>query len=187
MERFFQGKDRVHQTMRRLVERLDRAGIAYAILGGLALNVHGYRRVTTDVDVLLSAEGFEEFRRLFVPETYEPTPRRPRRFTDHQNGVTLDILIAGRFPGSGQPGPMAFPDPAQVSERTENICYVNLVTLVELKLAASRWRNFADVVELVRNNGLDESFQERLHPSVRRDYIECLEEKRREDEYEAQG
>jgi hypothetical protein len=26
---------------------------------------------------------------------------------------------------------------------------------------------------------------EQLHPSVRRDFIECLEEKRRKDEYEA--
>jgi hypothetical protein len=32
---------------------------------------------------------------------------------------------------------------------------------------------------------LDESFQEQLHSSVRGDFIECLEEKRREDEYEA--
>ena len=30
-----------------------------------------------------------------------------------------------------------------------------------------------------------ESFQARLHPAVHRDYLECLEEKRREDEYEA--
>ena len=30
----------------------------------------------------------------------------------------------------------------------------------------------------------DEAFKEKLHPSVQPDYIECLEEKRREDEYE---
>ena len=41
------------------------------------------------------------------------------------------------------------------------------------------------MVELIRHNQLDESFGERLHPSVRGDYVECLEEKRREDEYEA--
>jgi hypothetical protein len=41
------------------------------------------------------------------------------------------------------------------------------------------------VVHLIRANDLDESFQGKLDPSVRRDFIECLEEKRREDEYEA--
>ena len=55
------------------------------------------------------------------------------------------------------------------------------------KLAARRHQDFADVVNLIHFNGLDESFAERLHPSLRRDYIECLEEKRREDEYEARN
>ena len=38
---------------------------------------------------------------------------------------------------------------------------------------------------MIRFNDLDESFADRLHESVRQDYIECLEEKRREDEYDA--
>ncbi len=62
--------------------------------------------------------------------------------------------------------------------------HVNLPTLIQLKLAARRYRDFGDVVELIRQNELDESFAEQLHASVRRDYIECLGEKRREDEYE---
>jgi hypothetical protein len=32
---------------------------------------------------------------------------------------------------------------------------------------------------------LDESFLPQLHPSVHQDFIECLEQKRREDEYNA--
>ena len=76
--------------------------------------------------------------------------------------------------GSPSPIPVSIPGPS-----------VNLATLVELKLAARRWRDFADVVELIRFNNLDESFANRLHLSVRADYIECLEEMRREDEYEA--
>jgi hypothetical protein len=40
-------------------------------------------------------------------------------------------------------------------------------------------------VNLIRANQLDESLQDKLHPSVRGDYSECLEEKRREDEYDA--
>jgi hypothetical protein len=68
-----------------------------------------------------------------------------------------------------------------------NIRFVNLETLIQLKLAARRYQDFADVVSLIRAHDLDESFADRLHPSVRRDYIECLEEKRREDEYEARN
>lgn len=45
--------------------------------------------------------------------------------------------------------------------------------------------NLGDVVNLIRIHNLDESYQDKLHPSLHSDYIECLEEKRREEEYEA--
>ncbi|MGH7174547.1 MAG: hypothetical protein ACRELG_30130, partial [Gemmataceae bacterium] len=112
-------------------------------------------------------------------------PGRSRRFVDRGNAVTLDILVTGMYPGSGKPGPIAYPDPVAVRERIDNIEVVNLPTLIQLKLAARRYQDFADVVSLIRIHQLDESFADRLHSSVRSDYIECLEEKRREEEYEA--
>jgi hypothetical protein len=187
LERFFMAKDQVHKTLKRVVRHLSKAKIAYAVLGGMALSAHRYRRATTDVDVLLTAEGLDAFRGKYLDKNYDQAPRRPRRFVDRLNGVTIDMLVTGRFPGSGQPGPIAFPDPTIAGQEIDGIRYVNLISLVELKLAARRWRDFADVVELIRFNELDESFLDKLHPSVRRDFIECLEEKRREDEYEAQG
>jgi hypothetical protein len=186
IDMFFQGKDPVHQTMRRAVRRLERTGIAYAIIGGMALNAHHYERTTKDVDLLLTAEGLGAFCAKFVGKHYDRVAGRPRRFVDRVNGVTIDVLVTGRFPGTGKPGPIAFPDPSSVSEIIEEHSVVNLATLVQLKLAARRWRDFADVVELIRFNSLDESFRNKLHPTVHRDFIECLEEKRREDEYEAQ-
>src|SRR5438067_5319423 len=109
IDMFFQGRDPVHQTMRRLVKRLEKAGIPYAIVGGMAVYAHHYRRTTDDVDVLLTPEGFAEFRRLFVPKHYDTLPRRSRRFVDRLNDVTLDVLVTGFFPGSGKPGPIVYP------------------------------------------------------------------------------
>jgi hypothetical protein len=185
IDMFFQGTDPVHRTMAHVVEKLEQAGIPYAIVGGMAVNAHKYERTTRDVDVLLTREGFEDFLQRFVPGDFEPLPNRPRRLRDRTTEVTFDVLVTGLFPGTGQPGPIAYPDPAAVRETIEQKCVVNLPTLIELKLAARRHRDFGDVVELIRFNDLDETFQEKLHPSVRRDYIECLEEKRRDDEYEA--
>ena len=181
---FFEGTDKVHQTMRRVAEKLESAGIAYAIVGGMAVNAHRHARTTGDVDFLLTSGGMDTFRRLYVGGDFDPVPGRPRRFTDRANGVTFDILITGLFPGSGKPGPIAYPDPADVSERIADRRVVNLTTLIQLKLAARRYQDFADVVNLIGVHNLDESFLDRLHPSVRGDFIECLEEKRREDEYE---
>jgi hypothetical protein len=170
--------------MRRIAGVMEKSGIPYAIVGGMAVKSHGYRRTTDDVDFLVTAEGFARFRAIASSEEIESVPGRPRRFLDSINGITFDLLVTGRFPGSGDPGPVAYPDPSSVSQVIENVTVIDLKTLVQLKLAATRHQDFADVVNLIRFNNLDESFQDQLHPSVRKDYIECLEEKRREDEYE---
>jgi hypothetical protein len=180
---FKQGRDPVPATMRRLVRRLERAGITHAVMGGMAVFAHGHERLTNDVDVLLTRAGLEEFRRRFVPKCYEQNPKRSRRFVDKKDGVTVDILVTGLYPGRGDPGPVAFPDPEAVREPIKKIHYINLATLIQLKLAARRHQDFADVVNLIAVHDLDESFADQLHPTLRRDYIECLEEKRREDEY----
>lgn len=180
---FHQGNDPAHVTLRRLVKRLDKANIVHAVMGGMAVYVHGHRRLTDDVDVLMTREGLAEFRRRFVPKHYEPVLGRSRRFNDKKNGVALNILVAGLFPGRGDPGPIAFPDPASVREEIEQIHYINLRTLIELKLCAHRYQDFADVVNLISTHDLDETFLDHLHSSVHQDFIECLEEKRREEEY----
>jgi hypothetical protein len=104
---------------------------------------------------------------------------------DRANDVTIDILVTGLFPGTGKPGPISYPNPTEVGQTIDKIRVLNLVTLVQLKLAARRYQDFADVVNLIRSNNLEESFTKDLHPSVHGDFIECLEEKRREEDYEA--
>jgi hypothetical protein len=184
---FFQKKDPVHATMKRLARRLDKAGISYALMGGMAVNAHRYVRTTGDVDFLLTPEGFALFKRLFVPRYYERLPQAPRKFRDRKSKVKVDILLIGLYPGSGKPGPIAFADPTVVCETIDRYNVVDLLTLIQLKLAARRHRGFADVVELIRFNNLDESYGKKLRPSVWSDFIECLEEKRREDEYKARA
>lgn len=180
---FFQKRSPQHQTMRRLARRLKKAGIPYAIMGAMAVNAHGAERTTRDVDVLFTADGLKRFREEFIGENYEPIQGRSRRFMDRQSGVTVDCLVTGGYPGTGKPGPVTFPDPAEASQEIEKISVLRLVPLIQLKLAARRFYDFGDVVFLIRIHDLDESFQDQLHPSVHQDFIECLEEKRREDEY----
>lgn len=183
IDMFFQKKDPVYKTMRQLTKRLEKAKIPYAVVGGMAVNVHRYHRTTADVDILVTQESLQNFKKLFGTKEYRLLPKQTKRFVDRSTKVTVDFLIAGFYPGSGKPGPISYPDPAEVSEVIEKVRVIDLATLIQLKLAARRHRDFGDVVELIRFNELDESFGRKLHPSVRRDYIECLEEKRREDEY----
>jgi hypothetical protein len=185
LDMFYQEKDPVFKTMNRVVKRLEKAKIPYAVVGGMAVFKQGHRRATNDVDILLTPESLEEFRKRFVPKYYEPVPRHPRRFTDKKDRITIDFLVTGAFPGSGEPGPISYPDPTQVSETIGNVQVLDLPTLVQLKLAARRYYDFGDVVSLIRVRNLDESFLDKLHPTLHRDFVECLEEKRREDKYNA--
>ena len=98
---FFLGQGDVHHAMAKLARTLDEAGIPYAVAGVMALNEHGYRRVTVGVDVLLTREGLDALKQLVLRRGYV------------ENGVAIDILIAGEYPGDSKPKPIAFPDPAQ--------------------------------------------------------------------------
>ena len=53
---FFDGSDRVHQTMRRVAARLRESGIPYAIVGGMAVNAYRHER-TTGIWISFSPRG----------------------------------------------------------------------------------------------------------------------------------
>lgn len=43
-------------SVERVVEALNRGGVRYLIVGGLAVNAHGYERMTRDIDLVLRLE-----------------------------------------------------------------------------------------------------------------------------------
>lgn len=72
------------------------------------------------------------------------------------NGVKIDVLIVGDYPGDGSPKPVSFPAPEAVREGHDgSVPYVNLVSLLELKIAsgmtaAHRLQDLADAIQLIR-------------------------------------
>ena len=174
---FFMGESDVQHALERLTGLLEADGIPYAILGGMALNAYGYRRVTVDVHVLLNREGLEAFTSKHLGLGYVQRSPGGKSLRDTENGVRIDVLLAGEFPGDGRPKPVAFPDPAIAAVRGERIALLPLPALVELKLASGmtaphRLRDLADVLELVRILRLPADFGDGLAPFVRAKYQE---------------
>jgi hypothetical protein len=185
IDRFFAGRSEVHRTMRSLAQRLDKASVAYAVYGGMAVNAHGHQQTTDDVDILLTPEGLRQFREE-LERWYQPTRfRQGRRFLDRANGVPIDVVVSGHCPGMRRPGSIQYPDPTHVSQTLKSVRYVNLVWLIQLKLATARYRDLGDVAALIAVHGLDESYMANLPPSLHPSFINCLEEYRREAQYEA--
>ena len=64
----------VQLDLSKLSRLLDQAGIPYAVIGAMALNEYGYRRVTVDVDILLTREGLEALRTRALGHGYALVP-----------------------------------------------------------------------------------------------------------------
>ena len=174
---FFMGTADVQRALVTLTRSLDELQIPYAIVGALALNEYGYERVTADVDVLLTREGLDGFKQRFLGRGYVEKFPGSRGLRDTENNVTIDVVIAGDYPGDGKPKPISFPDPALVAERGERVRLLPIVNLIELKLASGmsaphRLRDLADVLELIRVCGLPADLESRLDASVREKYRE---------------
>jgi hypothetical protein len=171
------GEAEVQHALVKLTRILDEAGIPYAIAGAMALNEYGYRRVTTDVDVLLTRDGLAELKNRVLGRGYVEKFAGSKGLRDVENGVSIDVLLAGDYPGDGKPKPVVFPDPATVPLHGERARFLPITTLIDLKLASGlsaphRLRDLADVLELIRAARLDRDLDEKLDPSVRAKYLE---------------
>jgi hypothetical protein len=176
-ERFFMKTGKVHQAAGALAERLHAAHIPYAIVGAMALGAHGYERATSDVNLLLTREGLDKFKALYLGCGYVEKFAGSKGLRDAENGVNIDILLAGEFPGDGRPKPVMFPDPAVTAVDGERFCILSLPKLVELKLASGmtaphRLKDLADVLELIKAANLPESLASQLNVYVREKYSE---------------
>ncbi len=175
--RHFDQRSAVHAALRKVTERLNRLGVSYAVVGGMALFRHGFRRFTEDIDILVTRDGLKTIHRELEGLGWRPPFTGSKNLRDTEHGVRVEFIVAGDYPGDGKPKPVAFPDPATVAEEHDGIHWLELTALVELKLAsgmtgAARLRDLADVQELIRLLALPAEFGEQLNPFVRDRYAE---------------
>src|SRR5687767_7283919 len=116
MGAYFVDSSPLQKAARELAQRLTELGIDYAIAGALCLAAHGVVRATEDVDVLITKEGLTRFKEKWLGRGYLDLRPGGKAVRDTVNGVKIDFLITGDFPGDGKPKPISFPDPVTVGE-----------------------------------------------------------------------
>jgi hypothetical protein len=128
------------------------------------------------VDIVLSKADFDRFAARFGEKEFHRVSSLPRRFVDSKTEVDIDVLIAGTLAGNTEKNTtIRFPDPKD-AEVHEDIRTVSLPKLIELKLVTWRFKDWGDVVELIRRNQLTEPFASQLDPSVQSAYKQCFDQ-----------
>ncbi len=176
--RFLDDKGPVWDTLFRLAARLEAAGIPYAVMGAMALNAHGYKRVTTDIDVDVTADARRRIHELLDGQGFLPPFTGSRNLRDTTNGVKIDLVLAGDRAGTDDPKPIVFPDPSvEPVFVKDDVRYVTFEKLIELKLASGmsnpgRLKDLGDVQSVIGAMHLPREFGDRLHPWVRAKWCE---------------
>ncbi len=181
----FEKDSAVHKALIKITKRLSELGIPYAVVGGMAMFFHGYRRFTEDVDILVTKEGLKEIHEKLEGLGYVAPFAGSKHLRDAENGVRVEFLVSGNFPGDGKPKSFAFPDPGDVSMDIAGMSFLNLTSLLDLKLVsgmtgAGRLKDLADVQELIKTLDLPSEMADQLHPFVQHKYHELWDDLHKE-------
>src|SRR5438045_2272923 len=112
------GTTGVLETARAAVSKLADFDIPHLIVGGLAVQEHGYPRVTVDVNIGVP-EVLEavEFLTSDLAGPFVRIAGCEDRVEDRRNGVKIDLLPAGKVLKAGCKVP--FPEPGKATEELQ--------------------------------------------------------------------
>ncbi len=163
---FFYGEGEVHKALKRIAARLNELGVNYAVVGGMGLFLHGFRRYTENINILVTHEGLPRVHQALLGSGYRLSRVNSKNIHDTENGVYIKFTVS-----------YDFPDPQSVAVRQDDVWLLNLAPLLELKLLSGmtgivRLKDLADVVEVIKMLHLPQNFKEQLSPRVQEKYDE---------------
>lgn len=172
------GNESLWEVAARCHELLRDAEIPYAILGGVAVCLHGYQRNTVDLNLLVRREEVGKIRHVLEQAGFSWSQERAEFVS--QSGIAVQFLLATDRAGKGSE--VLLPDPTDESAVTEleGLPVLSLAKLIESKLACGQanlrrtHKDFADVVELIATHNLSRSFARHLHKSLRATFRELV-------------
>ncbi len=159
------------RSIEAIVRALNDAGIRYLMVGGLAVNAHGYARMTRDVDLVIQLEPSNTERglralldagyRLMIPEPPEafadPAKREAWRrekgmivlklWSDEHRRTPVDVFVYEPFPFDREYEAAVWVEVAAGLKAP----VVSLPTLLQMKREAGRPRDLDDINELQRS------------------------------------
>ena len=162
------------RSIEKIVRALQEASVRYLVVGGLAVNAHGYSRMTRDIDLVIQLEpsntqrGLEALLqagyRLMIPESPEafadPAKREKWRtekgmivlklWSDEHRRTPVDVFVYEPFDFDREY------DSAVWVEISPGLRapIVSLPALLQMKREAGRPRDLEDINELTRGRDI---------------------------------
>jgi Nucleotidyltransferase of unknown function (DUF6036) len=148
------------ELAREVSEILVREGVRGAVIGGIAVVLHGHVRSTKDIDVF-TEEPLELIAKVLCAPGFEFDTER-REFV--RDGVPVHLVTREQVAR-----------PPRKAMEIEGIRTVSLADLIDMKLESgskklSRAQDLADVVGLIRQNKLTGEFARHLDKTLRGEY-----------------
>ncbi|ELR98227.1 hypothetical protein [Gloeocapsa sp. PCC 73106] len=167
----------IWESINQLNRNLKSKKIDYCLVESIALNLHGYERLTTDVDILMDGENLARFTRELIGLGYRPAFLGAKKTFYDTKKTRIEILVTREYPGDGKPKPISFPNPTEVLTEIDSLPVINLEKLIEMKLASGisnpgRFKDLGDVQEMIKVLDLPLDFMESLSPYVQDKYME---------------
>jgi len=168
-ERMVTAVEKVRDRLRRAAQVLEKAGIAYAVVGGNAIAAwvgeidEAAVRNTQDVDVMLRREDFERAKAAFAQAGFvHKFSSGIQMFLDGPGAKARDavhILFAGEK--VRKEDLLAAPD-VGVPKSTPTCKVLNLQGLVQMKLTSYRRKDQVHLLDLIEIGLLDQTWVDRF-------------------------
>ncbi len=145
---------RVVRDLERLLTATDSLSV---VAGGWAVWRHGYAgRVTEDVDIVVPCDRLDALQ-VAAPlcgfNYLAPLPGRWPKLQHRETNIQVDFLPEASIPGiPSRLAPVAIGHPRTYAAEAGSLQFISLNGLIELKLGAGRVKDFADVIELIKQN-----------------------------------
>jgi hypothetical protein len=171
------GNETLWQVAQQCHAALSRAEIPHAVVGGVAVCLHGYQRNTVDLDVLVRPEDSDATRAVMEDAGFAWS-KQAKEFRGAA-GIPV-FLLAGEPAGPNSEVKLPDPSDRKTTVALEGLPVVSLARLIEMKLACGEGnlrrthKDLADVVELIAMHGLSRSFARYLHKSLRKTFRELV-------------
>ncbi len=127
------------EPLLRLLERFDREGVRYVLVGGQAVRLNGFLRSTEDVDILLPT-SIENGRRVikaldFLPSSRELDPAWFESDADTPENIRVadDLLIDLLFAANGETYESLKPHTRELTVDSVNIRTLDIEGLLKTK------------------------------------------------------